>query len=138
MSDDEPVEVAQRINPIRLIQPLLESINVAPSHYKAAQLVARLYANLVSLRGIDQDFDAEWAAIDGERFLRLVNHRTRWIRLTPRLVQGAHEALLVLMERHGMGFQAALQDPIEVEAARAQQDFDARRARLRRRSSPSP
>jgi hypothetical protein len=134
---DEPVEVAQRINPVRLIQPLLEAINVAPSHYKAAILVSRLHANLVSLRAIDADFEAEWTAADGDRFLRLVNHPTRWVRIRPRLVQQCHEALLVLMERHGMGFQAALQDPVEYERSRARSDYDALRARLNR-SSPPP
>jgi hypothetical protein len=115
MSDD--VEVAQKLNAQRLLQTLNEGILNAPTPAKAAVQVVRLYTVLAPVRAIDGAFEDDWGNVLDGRLQVIVGYPRGLMRLQWTHINAAHEALLNLMERHGMGFQATVPDATEQELA---------------------
>src|ERR1041384_2730650 len=107
------VEVAQKINPAPIIHRLLDALNIAPTRYKAALVIARLHATLYPLRKDDAKFEQEWKKLLGGRFVEIVSSPDAWLNLHWRHVWRAQEILEDLMERHGMGFEAILPNATE-------------------------
>jgi hypothetical protein len=114
---DEPIEVAQKINPAPIIHRLIDALNIAPTRFKAALIVARIHAALAPLRKADAEFDEEWSQLLGGHFIEIVSSPDAWLDLEWRHIWQAQEILGDLMERHGMGFQALQPDALEEEIA---------------------
>jgi hypothetical protein len=112
---DDPVEVAQKVNPAPRIQRLLDALDIAPTRFKAAILIARLHATLAPLHEQDSQFQAEWGDLLGGRFVDVASKRSARRHIQWSHVWSAQKILLGVMERHGMGFQALLPDELEQE-----------------------
>jgi hypothetical protein len=110
---DEPIEVAQKVNPAPRIQRLLDALDIAPTRPKAALIVARLHASLTPLQ--DSAFEAEWRELLRGRFVELASKRGTRRHLQWSHIWRAQQILLSMIERHGMGFQALLPDELEQE-----------------------
>lgn len=121
---DEPdVEVAQKINPARLVQQNLEALNAATTPYRAAHAVVRLYQNLHGLMAIDATFAQEWGEVLDGKLLDIASSPQGWLNIRWSHVWAGQRCLLRLMERHGMGFQALLQDEVAAAAVRNESDL---------------
>lgn len=111
--EPDEIEVAQKFNAQRLLQSCLEAAQAAPTPARACLALVRLYTDLSSLRRLDASFEAAWGRVLGGRLVQVVASRRAWRRLTWAHVAAAQEVLMDLMDRHGMGFQAALEDQVE-------------------------
>lgn len=123
--DDEPVEVVQKLNLVKLLQASLERIHSCRTKDTLSIELVRLYTLLAPLRAIDASFEAEWNTVLGGKFVHFVAttvdpHKHSW---TVNL--RAQEVLMNLMERHGMGFQANLPDPVLKQMAEVEAQLDA-------------
>ena len=119
------VEVAQKLNAQRLVQSCLEQAQVAATPARACLALVRLYSLLGSLRRLDAAFEDEWRTVLDGRLVELVGSRHAWRILTWSHAAAAQEVLLDLMDRHGMGFQAALADPLDEEQGAAEAELEA-------------
>ncbi|MCA1810792.1 MAG: hypothetical protein LC623_02140 [Halobacteriales archaeon] len=124
------VEVAQKLNAQRLVQSCLEQAQAAPTPARACLALVRLYSLLGSLRRLDGAFEEEWRTVLDGRLADVVASRRAWRRLTWNHAAAAQEVLLNLMDRHGMGFQAALQDPLDEEQAQVEAELEGEIAAL--------
>lgn len=128
MTDDEEpdVEVAQKLNLVKLLQASIERIHNCRTKPGLAIELVRLHTLLAPLRQIDSTFEREWSTLMGGQFVRHVTSHPsdpyfhRW----PDLLR-AQELLMALMERHGMGFQASLPDPVLKEMTEVESQLDA-------------
>jgi hypothetical protein len=107
------VEVAQKLNTARLLQTVNEAILTASNPPYAALQVVRLYTLLAPVRLIDADFEDDWNQVLRGNLPKIVGYYRGLARLRWTHINAAHEVLLRLMERHGMGFQAMLQDEVQ-------------------------
>lgn len=130
--NDEPVEVAQKLNLQRLVQATVDSIHAARTPYAAALAVCRLYTILEPVRLLDDDFPDAWQEILGGRLLAYASSRRGCTRIQWHHVWSAEACLLAVMERHGMGYQAQLNDQVEADYAHLLAELDAEAPRPKR------
>jgi hypothetical protein len=122
--DDDNVEVVQKLNLVKLLQTSLERIHASRTKDVLAVELVRLYTLLSPLRKADATFESDWSTLLDGQFVQLVStttnpHAHRWEHLLR-----AEEMLMDLMERHGMGFQASLPDPVLKELADVEAQLD--------------
>jgi hypothetical protein len=125
------VEVAQKLNAQRLVQSCIEQAQAAATPARSCLALVRLYSLLGSLRRLDAAFEDEWRTVLDGRLVEIVGSRHAWRILTWSHAAAAQEVLLDLMDRHGMGFQAQLADPLQEKQAEVEARLDAWVAELK-------
>jgi hypothetical protein len=127
----EAVEVAQKLNLQRLVQATVDSIHAARTPYAAALAVCRLYTVLEPVRLLDDEFPEAWRDILGGRLVAYASSRRGCTRIRWHHVWMAEACLLAVMERHGMGYQAQVNDEVEAGFAHLVAELDAEKPPMR-------